>query len=110
MKVSFSYKREEGQNPRSGIMSFQHTTDGSMYSDIVVLPENNMTETERVEVYPIAPDAEEKGRDEGWYPTSSVAYYRVLWRDFEPRRGEYCYSFIEDIIEKVKESGQEQLF
>ena len=88
-------------------MSFQHTADGKMYSDIVVLPENNMTETERVEVYPIACDAEEKGREVGWYPDSSVAYYRVLWRDFEPRRGEYCYSFIEDIIEKVRKSGQE---
>lgn len=107
MKSTFNYKREAGQNPRSGIMSFQHFRGEKLYSDIVVKPENNMTETERVEVYPISPDAEENGRAEGWYPDSSVAYFRILWRDFEPERGKYNFAFIKDILEGAKAHGQE---
>ena len=57
-----------------------------MYSDIVVKPENKMTETERVECYPISPDAEENGRNEGYYPDSTVAYIRILWKEYEPEQ------------------------
>ena len=56
---SFTYKPEEGQNPYIGFMSFQHFRGESMFSDIVVRPEANRTETERVECYPISPDAED---------------------------------------------------
>ena len=49
VKTEFSYKREEGQNPYTGVMSFQHFRRGLMYSDIVVRPEANYCETERVE-------------------------------------------------------------
>ena len=41
----FTYKREEGQNPNSGFMSFQHFRGEKLYSDCIVRPENNMTET-----------------------------------------------------------------
>lgn len=110
MKHLFSYKREPAQNPRCGIMSFQHFRGEELYSDIVVLPENNMTETERVECYPVSPDAEENGRSEGYYPDSSIVYIRVLWKEFEPERGVYNYKFIEDILDKARAHGQSLMF
>ena len=110
MKNFFEYKREAGQNPWCGIMSFQHFSGEKMYSDIVVRPENNMTETERVECFPIAPDAEENGKEEGYYPESSLVYIRSLWREFEPRRGEYNYAFIEELLSKAREHGQSMIF
>ena len=110
MKYTFGYKRESGLNPRTGIMSFQHFNGEKLYSDIEVRPENNMTETERVECYPISHDAEENGRDQGYYPDSTIVYIRILWKEFEPERGVYNYAFIEDILEKARTHGQELMF
>lgn len=110
MKYTFEYKREAGLNPRMGIMSFQHFSGEKLYSDIEVRPENNMTETERVECYPISHDAEENGRSEGYYPDSTIVYIRILWKEFEPERGVYNYAFIEDILEKARSHGQELMF
>lgn len=106
----FAYKREEGQNPYTGIMSFQHFRGELMYSDIVVRPEANFCETERVECYPPAPDAEERGREEGYYPDNTIAYIRVLWREFEPERGKYNYAFIDNILSEAKSHGQSLIF
>ena len=106
----FNYKREEGQNPYIGIMSFQHFRGEKLYSDIVVTPEANFTETERVECYPISKDAAENGREEGYYPDSSVVYIRILWKEFEPEQGVYRYEFIEKILEDAKAHGQTVLF
>ena len=75
-----------------------------------VKPENKYTETERVECYPISADAEENGRNEGWYPDSSVVYIRVLWKEFEPEQGVYNYKFIEDILDKAKSHKQTLIF
>ncbi len=102
----FEYRVEEGQNPYIGFMSFQHFRSEKLYSDIVVRPENKMTETERVECYPVSVDAEENGRAQGWYPDSSVAYIRILWKEFEPERGVYNYQFIEDILDEAKKHKQ----
>lgn len=107
---TFAYKPEEGQNPYIGFMSFQHFRGERMFSDIVVRPEANRTETERVECYPLSPDAEDNGRDEGYYPDTSVVYIRILWKEFEPRRGEYNYEFIEKILEDAKNHSQTLLF
>ncbi len=107
---TFGYKREEGQNPFIGFMSFQHFRDEKMYSDIVVRPEANRTETERVECYPPSPDAEENGRDEGYYPDNSIVYIRILWKEFEPVRGEYNYEFIENILKNAKLHSQTLIF
>ncbi len=107
---TFGYKREDGQNPYTGFMSFQHFRGEELYSDIVVDPMGDRTETERVECYPISHDAEENGRSEGYYPDSSLVYIRVLWKEFEPRQGEYNYKFIEDIIEKTKAHDQQLAF
>lgn len=106
----FSYKPEDGQNPYIGFLSFQHFRDEALYSDVIVRPEGNMTETENLECYPIPEYVKQNGRNEGFYPDTSVCYIRSLWKEFEPRRGEYNYGFIEDILEKAKSHNQSLIF
>ena len=102
----FEYKREEGQNTNTGFMSFQHFKDEALYSDCVVKPENKMCETENYECYPIPDYVLQNGREEGYYPETSIAYIRFLWKEFEPERGKYNYEFVQNIIDKAKEKGQ----
>ncbi len=108
-KKTFDTAREAGQNPFIGFMSFQHFRGEKLYSDIIVLPENNYTETERVECYPVV-GVLENGREEGYYPDTTVVYIRMLWKEFEPERGVYKYEVIEDLIEKAKAHGQTLIF
>lgn len=103
---TFNYKVEERQNPYIGFMSFQHFNGEKLYSDSVVRPENNYTETEAFECYPVPEDVEENGRQQGFYPDSSIAYIRILWKEFEPERRNYNYKFIEDIINEAKAHNQ----
>ncbi len=107
---TFGFKSEEGLNPNIGIMSFQHFNGEELYSDIVVHPKNNFCETENVECYPVPDDVPQNGRNEGYYPDSSVVYIRALWKEFEPERGVYNYKFIEDILEKARAHKQLLLF
>ena len=109
-EVRFNYKIEEGINPYIGFMSFQHFRGEKLYSDSIVKLENNMTETEAFECYPIPDDVEENGREQGYYPDSSVAYIRILWKEFEPKQGEYNFKFIEDIIADAKAHNQSLTF
>lgn len=106
----FKYKKEDGQNPYIGFMSFQHFRGEALYSDMVVLPERNMTETEHYECYPVPDYVLQNGREEGYYPDTSIAYFRVLWKEFEPERGVYNYALIEDMIEKARQHGQTLIF
>lgn len=106
----FGKRKEEGQNPYIGFTSFQHFRDEALYSDLVVRPENHLTETEHVECYPIPEDVLQNGREEGFYPDSTMAYFRVLWKEFEPEQGTYNYKLIEDLIEKAKEKNQLLIF
>ena len=106
----FKYKPEEGVNPYMGFMSFQHFRGEKLYSDSIVRPENNYTETEPFECYPVPDDVEENGRDQGFYPDSSLVYIRALWKEFEPQRGQYNYKFIEDIINNAKAHNQSLIF
>ncbi len=110
MKVYYNYAREKKQNPYIGFTSFQHFRNDRLYSDLVVRPENNMTETEHVECYPVPDYVEENGRTQGYYPDCSVAYIRILWKEFEPTEGNYNYAFIEDILKKAKENDQTVMF
>ena len=107
---TYHYRAEEAQNPFCGFMSFQHFRGEKLYSDIVVRPEAKGTETERVECYPVSSDAEENGRAEGYYPDTSVAYIRMLWKEFEPKRGEYNYKIVEDVLREAKSHGQTLYF
>ncbi len=106
----FNYKREEAQNPYIGIVSFQHFRGEALYSDCVVLPENNYCETEHYECYPVPEYVEQNGREQGYYPDTSVAYIRILWKEFEPQRGVYNYAFVQDILDKAKAHGQTVMF
>lgn len=102
----YSYAKEAKQNPYVGFTSFQHLREEPLYSDLVVRPENNLTETEHVECYPIPAYVEQKGREQGYYPDCSLAYYRFLWKEFEPREGEYRFDFVEKILAGARASGQ----
>lgn len=106
----FNYQREKKQNPYTGFTSFQHFRNDELYSDLVVKPENNMTETEHVECYPVPDYVEEKGREQGYYPDCSVVYIRILWKEFEPFEGQYNYAFIEDILNKARANEQTVMF
>ena len=110
MKKYYRYQREKKQNPYIGFTSFQHFRNDELYSDLIVRPENNMTETEHVECYPVPATTEEKGRAQGYYPDASVVYIRILWKEFEPEEGEYNYAFIEDILKKARENDQTVMF
>ncbi len=110
MKKQFSYQVEKKQNPYVGFTSFQHFRNDELYSDLIVRPENNMTETEHVECYPVPATTEEKGRAQGYYPDCSVVYIRILWKEFEPREGEYNFAFIEDILQKARDNDQTVMF
>lgn len=107
---AFDRKDEEKQNPYVGFTSFQHFRDEALYSDVVVRPENKMTETENLECYPVPEYVPQNGREEGFYPDTSIAYIRILWKEFEPRQGEYNYALIEDILSKAKTCGQTVMF
>ncbi len=110
MQVKYSYKREIKQNPYTGFTSFQHFGNGRLYSDLIVRPENNMTETEHVECYPIPDYVEENGREQGYYPECTVCYIRVLWKEFEPEQGCFNYDFIQNILDKAKAENQVVMF
>jgi len=106
----FNYRREEEQNPNIGFMSFQAFRGEPLYSDCIVRPENNMTETEHYECYPRPDYVEEKGDEQGYYPDTSIAYIRILWKEWEPVQGEYNYDFIQNIIDKAKAHQQTLIF
>lgn len=108
--VRYQYQREKKQNPYIGFTSFQHFRNDELYSDLIVKPENNMTETEHVECYPVPDYVEEKGRAQGYYPDATVVYIRILWKEFEPQEGVYRYEFIEEILQKARENDQTVMF
>ena len=111
MKVCFNYKVEAGQNPYSGITSFQHFRGEKLYSDCIVPQEGIAgTETENYECYPVTEGVEELGRSQGYYPDTSVAYIRILWKEFEPEQGVFNFDFIEGILNDAKAHNQSLMF
>ncbi len=102
----FEYKPESKQNPDTGFLSYQHFRGEKLYSDCVTDSKNNMTETENFECYPVPEGVEENGRSQGYFPDTSAAYIRFLWKEFEPQKGEYNYEFVENIINKARAAGQ----
>ncbi|MBQ6165206.1 MAG: DUF4832 domain-containing protein [Clostridia bacterium] len=93
-------------NPYIGFTSYQRFRSDPLFFDVAVRPENNGTETEETECYPVKETAVQSGGSSGFYPDTSVAYIRLLWKDLEPRRGEYDYASIGEILQKARRSGQ----
>ncbi len=105
-QTTFSPLDEPISNPYIGFTSYQKFRGDPLFSDIVVRPENNGTETERTECYPVSAATAQNGMLEGFYPDTEVAYIRILWKDYEPQRGAYNDALIADILEKAKARGQ----
>lgn len=98
-------------NPYIGFTSFQHFRGEKLYSDCITGRVGvASTETENYECYPVPQGVEENGREQGYYPDNTVAYIRILWKEFEPKQGQYNYAFIEDILTKAKAKGQTVMF
>ena len=76
----FHYKKEKQQNPYIGFTSFQHFRNEALYSDCVVGHSGIAgCETENYECYPVTEGVEELGRNQGFYPDTTVAYIRVFF-------------------------------
>lgn len=111
MKKTFKEYDGVVSNPYIGFTSFNHFRDGKLYSDCIAGSGNMVgCETESYECYPVPEGVEEKGREQGWHPDSTVAYIRVLWKEFEPKQGEYNYEFIQNILDNARKNGQTVLF
>ena len=102
----FKATNEPVLNPFIGFTSYQRFRPDPLYSDVVVRPENNKTETEATECYPVSETAVRHHGGPGFYPDTNVAYIRLLWKDFEPERGVFDYGRIADILQKARENGQ----
>lgn len=93
-------------NPYIGFTSYQRFRAEPLYTDVVVKPENNKTETEATECYPVNKSFEQTADEPGFYPGTAVAYIRILWKAFEPVRGQYDYALVADILDKARAKGQ----
>ncbi|MBQ9939767.1 MAG: DUF4832 domain-containing protein [Oscillospiraceae bacterium] len=111
MIKKFNEKKGVITNPYIGFTSFQHFRGEALYSDCITGRSGMAgTETENYECYPVPEGVEQNGREQGYYPDTTVAYIRILWKEFEPRQGEYNYAFIEEILKKAKAKGQTVMF
>ncbi len=112
MVKKFTEKQGVITNPYIGFTSFQHFRGEKLYSDCITNVTNGLAtcETENYECYPVPQGVEENGREQGYYPDNSVAYIRILWKEFEPKQGEYNYDFVQGILDKAKEKGQTIMF
>ncbi len=106
MKKQFTYKREEGQNPYIGFTSFNHFDGEPLFSDAIVNANKSMLITENFECYPVPDGVERKGEEQGFHPEATVAYFRILWKDFEPKQGAYNYALVEEILEGARAHKQ----
>lgn len=110
-----AYYRVEAQpkpvkNPYIGFTTFQHFEGDPLYSDITVDPRNNGLETEERECYPVPAYIEHKGNEQGFYPPTTIAYIRILWKDFERQRGQFNYALIADTLDRARAAGQTVMF
>ena len=102
----FEATNEPVLNPFIGFTSYQRFRSDPLFADVVVRPENNLTEIEATECYPVKEAALQADGSAGFYPDTTVAYIRLLWKEFEPERGEYNYAPIGEILQKAKANGQ----
>ena len=83
-KQPFEAKNEPVSNPFIGFTSYQRFRTDPLFSDVVVRPENNKTETEATECYPVSETVVRHNGGPGFYPDTNVAYIRLLWKDLSP--------------------------
>ena len=105
-KQQFTPTDEPVMNPFIGFTSYQRFRRDPLFHDVVVKPENNKTETEATECYPVGESAVRHHGGPGFYPDTNVAYIRLLWKDFEPERGVFDYDRIAEILQKARANGQ----
>ncbi|MBQ9782180.1 MAG: DUF4832 domain-containing protein [Clostridia bacterium] len=109
--LTFNPTDELLYNPYIGVVSFQHFRGEKLYSDCIAgKPGTAGCETENYECYPVPDGVEENGREQGYFPDTTVCYIRILWKEFEPIQGVYNYDFIQEILDKAKEKGQTVMF
>lgn len=96
----FSTTEELLNNPYIGFTSFQHFRGEKLFSDCAT------TEGWTKEHYPVYDWVEENGREQGYYPDTEIAYFRILWRDFEKCEGAYDYTLTDEIFKKAEEKNQ----
>lgn len=87
-------------NPYIGFTSFQHFRDEPLFSDC------STTDGWVKERYPVYDWVEQKGREQGFYPDTEIAYFRILWKDFEKEEGVYDFALTDEIFKKAKEKNQ----
>ena len=92
------------KNPYIGFTSFQHVRDEALFSEC------KTTEGWMKEHYPVNDFVEQKGREQGFYPDTEIAYIRMLWRDFEPEEGVFDYTLTDEIFKKAAEKNQCVMF
>ena len=105
-QTRFAPLDEPVRNPYIGFTSYQRFRGDPLYTDVVVKPENNKTETEATECYPVNKDYEQLADAPGFYPDTEVAYIRILWKAFEPEHGVFNDALVADILAKARSRGQ----
>ena len=86
------------ENPYIGFTSFNHIDEKKLFSD------SYGNDGWMKEVYPLKGLLPENGWDDGWHPKTTVAYYRILWKDFEPEEGVYNYDLVGGILKQARKA------
>ena len=105
-KTVFERSDKPANNPFIGFTSYQMFRDDPLFDDLIVDPAKKMIETEATECYPVGDEIGRGGNGQGFYPATAVAYIRLPWKDVEPKRGEYDFTVIENILARAKEKEQ----
>ena len=101
-RVEFDATEGVIQNPYVGFVSFNHFRGGDLFS--------NSVDGKEKEKYPLYDYIEQNGIKEGFHPECEVAYIRILWKDFEPKEGEYNFAFIDHILDECAKHKQHLIF
>lgn len=88
-------------NPGIGFSTFQRFNGDSL----TTLKDN----TDWVEGQPIEPQKSKLNVNIN-YPETTIAYWRVYWHYFEPKRGQYRWDLLDEALANARQHGQTLLF